>query len=114
MQDRRDMHPAPLRHLHFELSEGDDGVATLDAMASTRDAAQLAAIRAEAQRVQDWARRQFPQGQGPVEEGGLWDEELLEQAEAGGWTTLALTLSAAPLFVEAFLAAFGSGDEDSA
>lgn len=110
MQDH-DLRAPPLQHLHFELSEGDDGVATLDAMASTRDALQLAAIRAEAQRVLDWAQRQFPQGHGPVEEGGLWDDELLEQDEAGGWRTLALTLSAAPAFVDAFLAAFGTPDE---
>lgn len=105
------MHRLPLQYLHFELSEGDDGVATLDAMASTRDDLHLGAIRTEAQEVLEWARRQFPHGHGPVEEGGLWDDELLEQAEAGGWTTLALTLSAAPAFVEAFLAAFGAPDE---
>jgi hypothetical protein len=101
-----------LRHLHFELSEGDDGVVTLDAMASTRDALHLAAIRSEAQEVLDWALRQFPHGHGPVEEGGVWDHELLEQAEAGGWTTLTLTLSAVPEFVDAFVAAFGALDED--
>lgn len=110
--DDHPMHPPPLQHLHFELSEGDDGVATLDAMASTRDARHLAAFRAEAQAVLDWAWHQFPHGHGPVEDGGVWDDELLEQAEAGGWTTLALTLSAAPAFVDAFLAAFGTPDED--
>lgn len=101
-----------LQHLHFELSEGDDGVVTLDAMASTRDPLHLAAIRVEAQGVLDWAQRQFPHGQGPVEEGGVWDHALLEQAEAGGWMTLTLTLSASPAFVEAFLTAFGPFDDD--
>jgi hypothetical protein len=100
-----------LQHLQFELSEGDDGVATLDAMASTRDALHLAAIRTEAQEVLAWAARQFPHSQGPVEEGGVWDCELLEQPEAGGWTTLTLTLSATAAFVDAFRAEFRSAED---
>jgi hypothetical protein len=97
-----------LQHLQFDLSEGDDGVQTLDAMASTRDAQQLDAMRAEAQQVLDWAAQQFPHGHAPVEEGGQWDHELLEQAEGGGWTTLTLTMSATPAVVEAFFERFGS------
>lgn len=101
-----------LRHLHFELSEGDDGVSTLDALGSARDDAGLAALQAEADRVLAWARAQFPHGQGPVEDGGLWDHELLTQVEPDGWRSLALTFSAAPAFVDAFLAAFGDADAD--
>lgn len=95
-----------MQYLHFELSEGDDGVLTLDAMASTR-ADSHAAVMAEAQQVLDWAWREFPGQHGPVEEGMAWDHELLVQEEAGGWRTVTLTLSAAAHFVEAFVAEFG-------
>lgn len=99
-----------MQYLIFELSEGDDGVAALEAMASTR-ADSREAVMAEVRQVLDWAWRAFPGGHGPVEEGGVWDHELLEQEEAGGWCTVTLTLSAAPVFVEAFLAAFGGEDD---
>lgn len=99
-----------LHYFTFDASDDADGTTTLQAVAATA-ADRHAQVLAEAQRVLDWAQRQFPQGHGPVEEGGLWDDELLEQDEAGGWSTLALTLSAAPAFVDAFLAAFGAPDE---
>ena len=41
-------------YLTFALDEVDDGIATLEAMASTT-AAQHAAVMAEVQRVLDWA-----------------------------------------------------------
>lgn len=99
-----------MQYLHFELSEGDDGVLTLDAMASTR-AESHAAVLAEVQQVLDWAWREFPGQHGPVEEGMAWDHELLVQEEAGGWRTVTLTFSAAPPFAEAFLAEFGGSDD---
>lgn len=98
-----------MRYLSFDLSDGDDGVTTLEAMAST-DAAQHAAVRAEAQQVLDWAWQRFPHGHGPVEDGMDWDHDLQVHVEAGQWHTLTLTLTGSPAFVEAFLQAFGSAD----
>lgn len=99
-----------MQYLIFELSEGDDGVASLEAMASTRIDSH-AAVMAEVQQVLDWAWREFPHSHGPIEEGMAWDHELLLQEEAGGWRTVTLTLSAAPHFAEAFLAEFGGEDD---
>lgn len=99
-----------MQYLIFELSEGDDGVATLEAMASTRGYSH-AAVMAEVQQVLDWAWREFPHSHGPIEEGGVWDHELLLQEETGDWCTVTLTLSAAPQFAEAFLAEFGGEDD---
>ncbi|MDM4766558.1 hypothetical protein [Pelomonas sp. SE-A7] len=104
------MNSAALQFLSFELSDGDDGIVTLDAMASTRGD-QQPAVRAEVEQVLAWAREQFPNSQGPVEEGMDWDHELLEQQEAGGWFTVTLTLSASPAFAEAFLARFGEAED---
>lgn len=95
-----------MRYLSFDLSDGDDGVTTLEAMAST-DAGQHAAVQAEAQQVLDWAWQRFPRGHGPVEDGMDWDHDLQVHVEAGQWHTLTLTLTGSPAFVEAFLQAFG-------
>lgn len=99
-----------MQYLHFELSDGDDGVVTLEAMASTR-AGSHAAVMAEVQAVLDWSWQQFPAQHGPIEEGMAWDHELLVQDEAGDWRTVTLTLSAAAPFAEAFLAEFGGEDD---
>lgn len=99
-----------MAYLSFEISEGDDGVTTLDAMAST-PAAQHAAVMAEVQQVLDWAWRHFPHAHGPVDEGQDWDHQLHIQVEEGGWHTVSLTLTASPRVVEDFLAVFGA-DED--
>ncbi|MEH0167887.1 hypothetical protein ABT392_00960 [Paucibacter sp. JuS9] len=99
-----------MQYLIFELSDGDDGVATLEAMASTR-ADSHAAVMVEVQGVLDWAWREFPGQHGPIEDGMAWDHELLVQEEAGDWRTVTLTLTGAPHFVDAFLAEFG-GEED--
>ena len=96
--------PVPLRYLSFELSEGDDGVSTLDAMASTGPDEQ-AAVLAEAQQVLDWAWRHFPHSHGPVDEGGDWDHHLHTAVEDGRWHVVALTLGATRRFVDAFFAA---------
>jgi hypothetical protein len=95
----------PLHYLAFDLSEGSDGVTTLDAMASTA-ATQHAAVRAEAERVLAWCRQAFPHSVGPVDEGGDWDHDLLVSLQDGGWHTVTLTLTGSARFVEAFLAAF--------
>lgn len=99
-----------MRYLIFDFSDGDDGVATLEAMASTREA-EHATVLAEARQVLDWAHAHFPGRHGPVEEGHAWDHELLVQQEAGGWQTVTLTLTASPEFLEAFLAAYGDVDD---
>jgi len=57
-----------LHCLHFDTSDGDDGVCTLEAVASVRPAAR-AAVMAEVQQVLDWTAAPFPGEQGPVEDG---------------------------------------------
>ena len=47
-----------MRYLMFDLSEGNDGVLTLDAMASTRIDAHAAVVD-QAQRVLNWAWRHW-------------------------------------------------------
>lgn len=73
-----------MHHLLFQISEGSDGIATLDAQASSREAGTVARIRAEAQALLDWAAATFPEGPGPVEDGADWDHALDEQTEPGG------------------------------
>lgn len=97
-------------YLRFDLSEGADGVATLEAMASTA-AAQHPAVLAEARRVLDWAWARFPHTHGPADEGGDWDHDLQVSVEDGTWHTVTLTLTASPAFAEEFLAEFGEADE---
>lgn len=94
-----------LKYLSFDLSTGTDGITTLDALAST-GAAQQAAVQAEADTVLAWCRAEFPQGQGPVDEGQDWDHDLQVTQEAGGWHTLSLTLTGSARFIEAFASAF--------
>ncbi|MCE4555426.1 hypothetical protein [Pelomonas cellulosilytica] len=97
-------------HLLFDLSDGSDGVFTLEAMASTRET-EHPAVMAEVSRVVAWAQVQFGGRQGPVEDGFDWDHELLVQHEAGGWVTVTLTFSASAEFADAFQAAFGEPDD---
>lgn len=96
-----------LDYLLFERSEGDDGVVTFDAMASTLGD-HHAAVMAEVQQVLDWAWRCFPRTHGPVEEGLDWDHDLQVSEEAGGWTAVSLTLTASAAFAAAFDEAFGA------
>ena len=99
-----------MQYLSFELSEGDDGVTTLEAMASTA-AGQHAAVKAEVQQVLDWAWRAFPRTHGPVDDGHDWDHDLQVQVESGGWHSVTLTLTGSPRFVDALIAFFG-GPQD--
>lgn len=101
----------PLRALCFDLIEGTDGITTLDAVAATRQPAQHAAVLAELAQVQAWCRREFPHGQGPVDDVSDWDEDLQVQQDADGWHTVSLSLSASARFVQAFQAAFGPVDD---
>jgi hypothetical protein len=98
--------PHPMNYLCFDLSDTEDGVTTLDAMASTQ-AEQHAAVMAEVQQVLDWAWRQFPHTHGPIDEGMDWDHDLQVHVEAGGWHVVALTLTGSARFAQEFIATFG-------
>jgi hypothetical protein len=95
-----------MEYLSFELSEGDDGVMTLEAMASTR-AAQHGQVMSEVAQVLHWAQSAFPHTRGPADDGMDWDHDLQVQEEQGGWHTVSLTFSGSRRFAEAFLEAFG-------
>jgi len=99
-----------MRYLIFDFSDGDDGIASFEAMASTR-ADEHPVVLAEAQQVLDWAHRHFPNRHGPVEDGHAWDHELLVQQEEGGWLTVTLTLSASAEFADAFFAVYGDVED---
>jgi hypothetical protein len=95
-----------MHYLTFELSEGDEGVTTLEAMAST-SAEQHAEVMAEVQQVLGWGWQRFPLSHGPAEDGMDWDHDLQVSVEGGQWHAVTLTLTGSPRFVEAFLAHFG-------
>jgi hypothetical protein len=95
-----------LRLLTIDLSDNDEGVVTIEALAST-SAAQHAAALAEAQQVLDWAWRAFAHTHGPADDGGQWDHDLQVVVEAGGWHAVTLTLTGTPEFAREFVAAFG-------
>lgn len=94
-----------MRYLSFDVTDGTDDILTLEAMASTREAAH-AAVLAEVEQVLTWARAAFSGRQGPVEDGYAWDHELLVQHEAGGWVTVTLSFSASAEFAQALQARF--------
>ncbi len=96
----------PVHYLTTDLSEGADGVSTLEAMAST-PADQHAAVLAEVQQLLDWAWQQFGRSHGPVEDGMDWDHDLQVVVEAGDWHAVTLTLTGSPAFIEAYIAHFG-------
>ena len=100
-----------LRYLTVDVSDNDEGVVTIEALAST-SLAQHAAALAEAQRVLDWAWQAFPQAHGPADEGGLWDHDLQVGVEPGGWHSIALTLTGTPEFAREFAQAFPPADDD--
>ena len=98
----------PLQYLTFDVSDNDEGVVTIEALASTA-LAQHAAVLAEAQRVLDWAWRAFPHTHGPADEGGEWDHDLQVGVEGDGWHAVTLTLTGTSEFAREFEAAFGQG-----
>lgn len=105
-----------MQYLGFELSEGEAGITTLEALAST-GAEHHAAVMEEAQAVLAWAWRHFPDTHGPVEEGHDWDHDLQVVVEDGRWHAVSLTFTGTPRFVDELLAAFGEGlggDNDAA
>ena len=95
-----------LRYLTVDLSDNDEGITTIEALAST-SAAQHAAALAEAQQVLDWAWRTFPHAHGPADDGGQWDHDLQVGLEGDGWHAVTLTLTGTPEFAAEFSAAFG-------
>ena len=95
-----------MNYLSFDLGEGEEGVSTLEALAST-PAAQHAAVMAEVQQVLDWAWQHFPDTHGPADDGMDWDHDLQLSVEDGAWHAVTLTLTGSARFVEAFLARFG-------
>lgn len=99
-----------MHYLSFDISDNDEGVSTLEALASTAPA-QHAAVMAEVQEVLAWAWREFPHTHGAADDGMDWDHDLQVQVEAGpdgrAWHSVTLTLTGSPRFVEAFVAAFG-------
>ena len=94
-----------LRLLTLDVSDNDEGVVTIEALACT-PAARHAAALAEAQAVLDWAWRAFPHTHGPADEGGEWDHDLQAGAQDGGWHAVTLTLTGTPEFARAFGEAF--------
>jgi hypothetical protein len=98
----------PLQYLSFDVSDNDEGVVTIEALAST-SASQHAAVLAEANRVLDWAWQAFPHTHGPADEGGEWDHDLQVSVEGDGWHAVTLTLTGTPEFARAFGTAFGEG-----
>ena len=97
----------PMNYLVFEHSAGDDGVTTLEALASTA-ADRHAAVMAEVQQVLDWAWRHFPHSHGPAEAGMDWNDDLQVVIEPGGWHAVTWTLTGSAAFVEAFVETFGA------
>lgn len=95
-----------MHYLTFDLSDNDEGVTTLEALASTA-AEQHAAVMAEVQQVLDWAWRRFPHTHGPADDGMDWDHDLQVSVESGQWHAVTLTLTGSPRFIEEFVAAFG-------
>jgi hypothetical protein len=94
-----------MRYLIFDLSDNDEGVTTLEAMAAT-PAAQHAAVMAEVQQVLDWAWQRFAHSHGPADDGMDWDHDLQLSVDEH-WHTVTLTLTGSPRFAEAFIAEFG-------
>lgn len=95
-----------MHYLTFDLSDNDEGITTLEALASTA-AEQHAAVMAEVQQVLDWAWHRFPHTHGPADDGMDWDHDLQVSVESGQWHAVTLTLTGSPRFIEAFVAAFG-------
>ena len=94
-----------LRWLTLDVSDNDEGVVTIEALAST-DAAGHAFALAEAQALLDWAWRAFAHSHGPADEGGEWDHDLQSGVEPDGWHSVALTLTGSREFARAFEAEF--------
>jgi hypothetical protein len=117
-----------LDYLDFDYSEDEDGNGTWDAMASVPHARWQALLQ-EVHSVLHWASHTFRGRRAPLDEGGDWDFDLsaqdddngrplrvrwsrtsqsldAEAPQAGGYTTLTLTLSGNAAFSHALRQAF--------
>jgi hypothetical protein len=99
-----------LRLLTVDVSDNDEGIVTIEALASTT-AERHAAAQAEARQILEWAWRAFPHTHGPADDGGEWDHDLQVHAEGDGWHAVTLTLSGTPEFAHAFAAEFTCTDD---
>lgn len=97
-----------LPFLVFDHSEDPQGCGSFDAMASVRQP-QLVALRAEIAEVVDWAETAFAGQRAPLDEGGAWDRDLLEQTDAASplWHVPTLSISGSAPFCAAFVQRFG-------
>jgi hypothetical protein len=95
-----------LQYLTLDLSDNDEGITTIEALAAT-SAARHAAVMAEVQLLLDWAWRAFPHTHGPADDGGEWDHDLQVGVEGDGWHAVTLTITGSREFVAAFAARFG-------
>ena len=100
----------PLRYLSVDVGDNDEGVVTIEALASTA-AARHAAVLAEVRQVMDWAWRAFPHTHAPADEGGEWFHDLRVGVEGDGWHAVTLTLTGTAEFARAFGHAFGGAEE---
>ena len=100
----------PLQYLTVDLSDNDEGVTTIEALAST-SADRHAAVMAEVQQVLAWAWRAYPHTHGPADDGGEWDHDLQVNVEGDGWHAVALTITGSAEFAREFVAAFGEPAE---
>jgi hypothetical protein len=100
----------PLQYLTVDLSDNDEGVMTIEALAST-SAVQHAVAMAEVQQVLDWAWRTYPHTHGPADDGGEWDHDLQVGVEDDGWHAVTLTITGTAEFAREFTARFGERDE---
>lgn len=80
-----------LRYLRFDRMDGDDGQVTFEAMADVRPE-EAGRVRDEWQRVLAWVRAQWPDREGPLDEGGDWDHACTERRLAD-WHEFTVTLT---------------------
>ena len=99
-----------LRFLTIDVSDNDEGIVTIEALASTA-AAQHASALAEAQQVLDWAWQAFPHTHGPADDGGQWDHDLQVDIEPDGWHSIALTLTGDAAFASEFSQSFAERED---
>lgn len=111
--------PPSLELLTFDLSDDAHGHVTIEATAAwpaASDAVRRPAAEHALQHLLDWARRAFPRGPGPLDDGHDWDHDLQHHAGQDGWHGVSLTISGTPAVAEAFEARFGAllRDDDPA
>lgn len=97
-----------LSHLLFDASDDGQGQGSWEAMASVR-AERVPQLMAELEAALAEAQRSAPGPRGPLEEGGLWDADLLVQAE-GERSTVTLTFTGPWEWGQALVARLSEGD----